>query len=619
MPASASSSVFGTAYYPDHWPEPDWSADLARIADAGLGLVRFGEFSWSWYEPAPGRFDFSAFDRFVDLVEARGLSLCLCTPTATPPPWFDLKYPDGRLLDMQGRRCLSHRHFWSWTHPASRAHAGRTIVRLARRYAGRPCLWGWQIDNEPNYAEEVHPDLQRWYDFSPHARAAFVAWLRARYDDSLDALNAAWWGNFWSQRLHRWEEAAVIRGAGNPHAWLDFLRWREASQAEFVRWQADILRGCSPGTRIGCNIPETGVKLSVAIGQDYFAQARGLDWVGTDLYQATGDRPRDLAALACSTDLMRGAAESAGADFVISETQGGPHERAWPNSFAGEAFPPDYLEASADVYGARGARQVWWFLWRPTLGGQELGMNGVQALDGTDTPRTAVVRELAGDPAWLKTRRDAFRKRPRVWIHYSRDSLRWLSRFPPALDAFDAAFIGWHALIEACGFRVDYLDDDGGPERLADSADPLVLPLASIADDRVVAAIAGHRGPVLAGPHTAFTDNAGRLRPHGLPPALVERFGVNFGVWHDTGALPTARGLPALAGYREFVAPTRAHLAALSDGHPLLAGTGNATVSAADLGDLWMRATKAQKARLVRLVAPRLGRVRIKASVRAAR
>lgn len=126
--------------------------------------------------------------------------------------------------------------------------------------------------------------------------------------------------------------------------------------------------------RIGRIVYHPRVRLSVAIGQDYFAQARGLDWIGPDLYQATGDRDRDLARLACSTDLMRSAAEATGAGFVISETQGGPHERAWPNSFAGEAFGPDYLEASARVYAERGAQQVWWFLWRPTLGGQELGM-----------------------------------------------------------------------------------------------------------------------------------------------------------------------------------------------------------------------------------------------------
>jgi beta-galactosidase len=59
--------VFGTAYYPDHWPDNEWERDLGAIRDAGLTVVRFGEFSWSWYEPSCGKFDFRAFDRFVGL------------------------------------------------------------------------------------------------------------------------------------------------------------------------------------------------------------------------------------------------------------------------------------------------------------------------------------------------------------------------------------------------------------------------------------------------------------------------------------------------------------------------------------------------------------------------
>jgi beta-galactosidase len=315
---------------------------------AGITLVRFGEFSWSWYEPQPGCFDFAAMDRFVDLVEARGLRLCLCTPTATPPPWFDRLFPDGRLQDMQGRRCLAARHFWSWNHSGSWQQAKKTITRLARRYGKRSCLWGWQIDNEPNYAEELWDDPQRWYDWNPHAVRDWITWLQVRYGRSLDRLNTAWFANFWSQRIGDWDELRVPRGKINPQAWLDWLRWREENLANQVRAQARLVRRWSPHARIGCNIPEAGVGISLAIGQDYWAQARAeLDWVGTDLYEATGRRERDLRLLAYRTDVMRSAAGTA--KFIISETQAGPHERAWPNAFAGETWGCDYLRQSAEI------------------------------------------------------------------------------------------------------------------------------------------------------------------------------------------------------------------------------------------------------------------------------
>jgi len=49
----------------------------------GVAAVRFGEFSWSWFEPREGASDFAAYDRLADLCHDRGLKLVVRTPTAT--------------------------------------------------------------------------------------------------------------------------------------------------------------------------------------------------------------------------------------------------------------------------------------------------------------------------------------------------------------------------------------------------------------------------------------------------------------------------------------------------------------------------------------------------------
>jgi beta-galactosidase len=542
---------FGTAYYPDHWPEAEWGRDLDRMVAAGLTAVRFGEFSWSWFEPEPGQYDFSGYDRFVDLVEERGLELCLCTPTATPPPWMDVLFPDGRLEDMHGRRCLSVRHFWNWNHAGAWAKAEESITRLVERYARRPCLWGWQIDNEPNYAERIGlAEPESMYDWSPAGRREFAAWLERRHGRIAD-LNAAWWTNFWSQRVRDWTEAATPRGRVNPHAWLDFMRWREANLAAQVRRQADLLRRLNPArVRIGCNIPETGVNLSVNIGQDYWAQAAGLDWVGTDLYQATGDRSRDLARLACSTDLLRGAAEAAGAEFFISETQAGPHRRAWPNGFAGEGFGPDYLRQCAETYATRGATRVWWFLWRPTLGGHEIGMNGVQDLEGGDTPRTAMVTRLVALGETLARRRQRWERRPRALVHYSRDSLLQRSAFTAGLSAWGDNLDGWHGLLESAGWRVDFVNDAQLLAGAATEAALVVAPFSAVMSDALVAALAAGQGALVAGPHTGCFDEHGRWRPR-WPEALAQRLGLRPGLWRDGPPARRLAGAGEVAGWAE--------------------------------------------------------------------
>ena len=51
------SILLGTAWYPEQWPEARWEADLALMQQAGVHMVRVGEFAWSRMEPEEGRYD----------------------------------------------------------------------------------------------------------------------------------------------------------------------------------------------------------------------------------------------------------------------------------------------------------------------------------------------------------------------------------------------------------------------------------------------------------------------------------------------------------------------------------------------------------------------------------
>ena len=572
----------GTAYYPDHWPAADWPRDLDRIAAAGIQTIRFGEFSWSWFQPSATRWEWQGYDRFVDLCHKKNLQLILCTPTATLPPWLLHKYPDCRLVDADGKRCFSHRHHWSWRHAPSQRAVARAITALAQRYGNHPAVCGWQIDNEPNYAEEPH----NTYDYHPAALAVYRAWLKQKYR-SLAALNAAWYTNFWSQRVSDWEQIGVTHRAHrcNPNMLLDFLRFRDWNLAQMVHWQAALLRRHTRNQKIGTNIPETGAAFSVQLGQDFAAQARCLDWVGTDLYCASGDRAKDLRALACNTDILRSAAGPA--EFFIAETQGGPHARTWPQAFAGEVFKPDYLRDSVHTYAARGASRVFWFLWRPTPGGTEIGMNGVQNPDGTDTPRTALVREISAAAPRLAKLRALHLRRPLAYVHYSRDSLRFLHFWKDTITPTTDPLQGAHRLLELAGYRVDFITElSGNWKRDTGHSFPLlVLPRSDLLSPSEVRALQSHLasgGRVLAGPHTGLLNEHGHW--HARPP-LESTFAARQGYWFDHAPLPKLAALPALklSGHREltplaaqpllgFTPPFATHPAALThDGATLLA------------------------------------------------
>ena len=532
----------GTAYYPDYFPASDWSADLDRMKAAGIECVRILEFGWCWYQPEPDRWSWDGLDEFLDLALQRQLKVCLSTPTATPPPWFFEKYPDARLMNDQGGVCWAHRHMTCWNHPGAWEEASRTIRTLAERYGNHPAVWGWQIDNEPNYAE----DPAAFYDFNPHALRDGQEWLRNRYG-SLDALNDAWFGVFWSQKYNRWEQVwRTHHPKTNPGAFLAFLQWREANMGQFVQKQAALLREVTKAQRIGVNIPETGLPFSLQIGQDYWAQARGLDWVGTDLYTASGDRENDCRALRYSCDLMRSVQEAAapGADFLVAETQAGPHLRVWKCTFAGEAWEPDFIKDSLGIYAERGAKQTWMFMWRPTLGGREIGMNGLQTFEGDDSARTEVVRHLAKENDFDE-RAQAYRKRPVALLHYSQDSLRFLHYFETPdrpSESFDSGIRmsqvlrGAHRLLDEQGYQIRFVTD---AELLAGlpPAETLMLPLSPLLDPSHQQAVidwfqAGPQRQLWLGPDTGLLDRHGRWLPREKRP-LWSWLGMEPGMLMD--------------------------------------------------------------------------------------
>ena len=73
----------GVCYYPEHWPEDQWTDDARRMVSVGIRQVRLAEFSWSKTEPERGQFAWAWLDKAVDVLAEAGLSLTLCTPTAT--------------------------------------------------------------------------------------------------------------------------------------------------------------------------------------------------------------------------------------------------------------------------------------------------------------------------------------------------------------------------------------------------------------------------------------------------------------------------------------------------------------------------------------------------------
>ena len=81
-------------YYPEHWDKNLWKDDIQRMKQAGISVVRVGEFSWNKIEPEEGKYTFVFWDEFLNLCTEEKMNVLFETPTATPPAWLTDKYPE---------------------------------------------------------------------------------------------------------------------------------------------------------------------------------------------------------------------------------------------------------------------------------------------------------------------------------------------------------------------------------------------------------------------------------------------------------------------------------------------------------------------------------------------
>ena len=156
---TALKRTLGVCYYPEHWPEAQWTEDATRMAALGLTWVRIGEFAWSRMEPVSGTYDWAWLDRAIETLGAAGLQVVLGTPTATPPRWMLDRHPDMLAVDAQGRtRGFGSRRHYDFSHLGYRAECARIVTAMAERYGRNAHV---AADRKSTRLNSSHPSISR--------------------------------------------------------------------------------------------------------------------------------------------------------------------------------------------------------------------------------------------------------------------------------------------------------------------------------------------------------------------------------------------------------------------------------------------------------------------------
>jgi beta-galactosidase len=522
--------LFGAAYYHEYQRGEHLQTDLDLMAEAGFNVIRVGESVWSTWEPENARFDLDWLQPVIDGAHQRGIGVVLGTPTYAVPPWLARLYPE-----IAGERRTGQKIPWGArqeadiTHPAFRFHAERVIRRILQRYAGHPAVIGYQVDNEPGL-ELLHNNgvFQR-----------FVDHLRQRYG-TVERLNEEWGLVYWSHRVSDWADLWRPDGNAQPQYELAWRRFQADLTAEFIKWQAGIVREyaapashvttCIAFDRPAMDDAQLGAVLDVTAGNPYYVMQEAL------AVPDGRDAPKSWMtdgtwALYQAADRMYSSRQE---PFWVTETNASSIGPSWDNR---PAYDGQWRQAAWAMV-ARGARMIEYWQWNTLPFGTETYWGGVLPHSGVPGRTYRELARLGAEFERAGSLLDGLVPDADVAMVFDMPS-RWIMQKYPALchpdgtpdeRAYQGLFEPFYRGAFDAGLQVRILH----ASQLGSAGEypVLVVPGLYIASDETLDWLRGYAeagGHLVLGPRTGYADLEARARRDRMPARLSEAAGV----WYD--------------------------------------------------------------------------------------
>lgn len=382
---------YGAVYFrKSNPPQEDWERDYKTAAEDANNIFRHW-FLWSAIEVAPGKFDWSEYDRQLDLAAKHGMKTIIAEMTTAAPEWAFRQYAHARFETRDGRKVSSHMGVSCVTggfpglcldNDDFKEIAENWLRELVTRYKDHPGLGGYDIWNEVNYGRELC--------YCEGTMVKFREWLKNKYG-SLQKLGEAWYRHSYAT----WEDIQAPREVAPYPDTLDWLQFRLENAERLMQWRAEIIREIDPN----CAITAHGIAMSLGNlapgGSDDWRWANHVEVYGyTWGASRHGNEPwKQYHAV----DLVRSATR--GKPFWHAEAYGGPlwMQPQLPNRPRedGRIPIPEDIRLWHMVSMAAGATGFMFLRWRPLLDGPLFGAFGPYGMDGSRTDRSEMSTKIA--------------------------------------------------------------------------------------------------------------------------------------------------------------------------------------------------------------------------------
>ncbi|HEX3016957.1 MAG TPA: beta-galactosidase [Caproicibacter sp.] len=441
----------GVDYYPEHWEKERWKTDAEMMAKANIKVVRIGEFAWSLYEPKENDFQFGWMDEILDFFHDHGISVVLCTPSATPPKWMTDKYPDIFQDDIHGNpKIFGTRKHYCFNSQTYRSFTRSLVEKIAKRYGSHPAVEAWQIDNELGWANTTRCYCKK-------CEKEFRQWLKDKYK-TIETLNRVYGTVFWSQIYNSFEEVIIPRAGAcydtchdtqgqNPALLLDYYRFSSDSVIRFAKESAEVIKKYS-SKPVTSNLLDAAVNSGTGI--DYFKLAEQLDFVSWDNYIEFQWGIAEASTVSRDHSLLRSYKKQ---PFWVMEQQSGPC--GW--SKMGPAPTPGKLRLWTYQAVANGADTVVYFRWRACPFGTEENWHGILNHDGKPNRRYEEIVQVGSEMEQLSKTLGPLKPTAKVAVIKSFDS-EWSHSIHKHVENFqyDQFLLSFYKPFYDMGIPVDF-------------------------------------------------------------------------------------------------------------------------------------------------------------------
>lgn len=455
---SLRKPYYGAAYYPEDWPLEQIDQDIALMKDAGLNVMRVGEFAWSRMEPVEGQYDFEWLHLVVNKLGEAGFGVIMCTPTCTPPIWVAQHYPECLVVDENGVKMQHGARRHACPNSAMyRELCRRIVTKMAEEFGNNEYIIGWQIDNELF-------TVGRRGCCCPECHQKFQLTLKERYG-TIDNLNEAWCLNLWSQAYSSFGEIPIPKSTIWHHpslitAWMDF---QSDSYVDFCSMQADLLHELTSHP-VGTDMMPTG-------GVNYAKIHQKLDMVQFNHYTP----PERLHKVTFWFDFIRTLCDR---PFWNTETA-----TCWNGSTTANGYKEEgFCRVNTWLPIALGGEACLYWLWRSHWAGHELMHGSVVSSSGRPLHMIDEVREVSrGFEVSSEFLSNTEVVKPKLALHFSCFEWHLLGAQPMVRDFryIDQLIDRYYVPMTERQLRVDVID----PSASLDDYDVVVSPFVAALDE----------------------------------------------------------------------------------------------------------------------------------------